>query len=75
MNELASKVAKQASQQAVQQFLNANAGNAGAIALAAAAPQALATPFSSHQNDLRPINEWAVAAPFEAALIYYLILR
>jgi len=74
MNELASKVAKQASQQAVQQFLNANGGNAGAIALAAAAPQALATPFSSHQNDLRPINEWAVAAPFEAALIYYLIL-
>lgn len=74
MKEMANMVAQQASRQAVQQFLNNNGGNPAVITAAANAPQALATPFSYHVNDLRPITEWAVAAPFEAALIYYLIL-
>lgn len=72
MVSMANMVAQQASAQAVQQFLNG--ASDAAISSAASVPQALATPFSLHQDDLRPINKWAVAAPFEAALIYYLIL-
>lgn len=70
MKTLANMVAQQASTQAVQQLLGGTVDTANL----ANVPQALSTPFSFHVNDVRPIKEWAVAAPFEAALIYYLIL-
>ena len=74
MKTFSNTVAQMASQQALQQWVTTNGGNAAALATASAVPQAFATPFSFHQNDLRPITHWSVAAPFEAALIYYLIL-
>lgn len=69
MTRFANMIAQQASKTAASQYLSANAGNNAALALAAQVPQAIATPFSLHQDDLRPITAWAVAATFEAALI------
>lgn len=74
MARFAGKVAQQASTQAVTTYLNNNAGNAAALATAANSPQAFATPFSFFNEDVKPINQWAAAAPFEAALIYYIII-
>lgn len=74
MQMFASQVVQQASTQAITQYLNANQDNITALSLLAEVPQAVSTPFSFYQEDVRPINQWGVAAPFEAALIYFLIL-
>lgn len=74
MQMFASQVVQQASTQAITRYLSTIQDNTTAISLLAQVPQAVSTPFSFYQEDVRPINQWAVAAPFEAALIYYLIL-
>lgn len=64
-----------ASQLATQSFIQdaVNSRNAQAFASAALAPQTLSTAFSFHRSDVRPITQWASAAWFEAALIYFTI--
>lgn len=74
MQRFASQVTQTASTQALTQYLGTIEGNATALSLLAEVPQAVSTPFSLYQEDVRPINQWGVAAPFEAVLIYYLIL-
>lgn len=74
MKRFAEQVAQQASTQVLTQYIISIQGNATALTLLAQVPQAVSSPFSLYQEDVRPINQWAVAAPFEAALIYYLIL-
>lgn len=74
MASFVSQGLKRAGRQALQSYVNTNLNTANALNLAATVPQALATPFSYYVDDVRPINHWAVAAPFEAALIYYIIL-
>lgn len=74
MEMFVSQVVQQASTQALTQYLNTIQGNATAVSLLAQVPHAVSSPFSFYQEDVRPINQWGVAAPFEAALIYYLIL-
>lgn len=74
MKRFAEQIVQQASTQVLTQYINSIQGNATALTLLAQVPQAVSSPFSLYQEDVRPINQWAVAAPFEAALIYYLIL-
>ena len=74
MIEFAGLVTQMASSQALTAYIASNSGNTTALNLAATVPQALATPFSHFQEDVRPINQWAAAAPFEAGLIYYIIM-
>lgn len=74
MQMFASQVVQQASTQALSQYLGTMQGNTTALSLLAQVPQAVSSPFSFYQEDVRPINQWGVAAPFEAALIYYLIM-
>jgi hypothetical protein len=73
MKRFAQQILQTASTQAVSQYLSSIQGNTTALALLANVPQALTTPFSLYEEDVRPINQWGAAAPFEAALIYYLI--
>ena len=60
---------------ATQNFINTAVQNQNATAFMTAnlAPQTLATAFSFHRYDVRPITVWASAAWFEAALIYFTI--
>lgn len=74
MTRFAQQVVQQASTQAITQYLDTIQGNNTALELLARVPQAVGTPFSVFEEDVRPINQWAVAAPFEAGLIYYFIL-
>ncbi|KAK9896047.1 hypothetical protein P389DRAFT_73734 [Cystobasidium minutum MCA 4210] len=74
MKRFAEQVVQQASTSALAQYVESIQTNTTALSLLAQVPQAVSTPFSLYQEDVRPINQWAVAAPFEAALIYYLIL-
>ena len=58
---------------AFQSFVRSTAGNANAITLASRVPQAIGTGFGYTIFDLRSIqnDQWASAAPMEAALIYF----
>ena len=84
LEQAASRALKPAGSQAVQNYLQSITGDAAALANAAAVPQAIGNPFSYYSEDLRPVQthkadgsrdegSWAAAAPFEAALIYYMI--
>lgn len=74
MKTFVSQGLQKASKQALQNYLNGNLNTDAALSTAANVPQAFATPFSYYTDDVRPINRWAIAAPFEAALIYYIIM-
>jgi len=84
MQEAARMATQQAGAQAVGNYLQTINSNAALLANAAAVPQAIGTPFGYWADDVRPMQTqypdgsrndgpWAAAAPFEAALIYYLI--
>lgn len=63
-----------ASSRAVSDWISNNSNNADAISNAAKVPQAISPAFGFFVEDQRPIQSWAIAAPFEAALIYFVVL-
>lgn len=68
LTKSAQMVTQQASQQAVTTYLQSIGGSAEARTNAAAVPQAISPGMSFFTYDVRPINQWAVAAIFEGAL-------
>lgn len=74
MKQTATRVANKAASQAVGQWISQNGNTASALTTVANAPQALSPAFGFFVEDLSPIGSWAIAAPFEASLIYFVVL-